>query len=223
MFEAPRDSTDEHPAPFGVLAGPRPADGTARFTLLVRARPDSAYREAGTMTVSQATLAAAPDTVVRRVIVYDYGARGTVVDTTLSVARSLAPVAERTHKRSGDITLDFTGRTVVGRMGAAGGERAIHDSLPSPAFNSTDLELVVRSLPLRAGYGARLPIYDPEFGGHRLAEVRVIAAARAAWRVEVVDRRLRTVYDVDSATRALLGAEIEVRDRGVAYRLLPRN
>src|SRR5690348_18257012 len=81
---AATDST--HPAPRAPLAGARPVDGAHRFVIRQRSEGDSAWRIAGTMTVTQATLAEPVGAVVRRVIVYDYGARGRVVDTTRSLA-----------------------------------------------------------------------------------------------------------------------------------------
>src|SRR6187551_171135 len=53
----------------------------------------------------------------------------------------------RTHGPTSTIIENFTGREVTGRMGPADSARVIDDTLPKPAFNSTDLELVVRSIP----------------------------------------------------------------------------
>lgn len=209
----------------------RPADGTHVYDLSTRSSQDSAWRPVGTMTVEQTTLQSPGDTIVRRVITYDYGAKGRVVDTTLSVARTLAPISERTHKPSGIISFDVARDTVVGVLTSGGAERAIRDALPGPAFNSTDLELVVRSLPLAPGYHERLPIYDPEFGGYRFAEVRVEGRAPGAatapgapdaWLVSVSDRSMHASYRVGVTTRALLSANIAVPERGVEYRLLLR-
>ena len=117
-------------------------------------------------------------------------------------------------------------------MGPADSVRVIDDTLPKPAFNSTDLELVVRSIPLRVGLHASLPIYDPEFGGFRLAAVQVDsvetvpsarrgAAPRHAWVVRARDTRLESVFHVDTLTRALLRSEIRQLPRGARYRLVP--
>lgn len=215
-------SPDSAPAPFRPLSPRRPADGTHGYSLVLRPAPDSTPRVVGTMTVSQSTLGAGGQRVVRRVITYDYGASGGVVDTTLSVASTLAPILERTRKSSGaDIVMDFSGRIVTGRMGPDSARKEIRDTLATPAFNTTDLELVVRSLPLRNGYRASLPVYDPEFGGYRHAELRVDGTARGGreWVVRVRDRRLESVYRVDAASRALLGIDVRVLDTGAAYEI----
>jgi hypothetical protein len=214
-----------HPAPYPALGTQRPADGTSHFAMEIQPGRDSAFRSLGTMTVTQETIVAAGDTCVRRVIVYDYGARRRVIDTTLSVARTLAPIVERTHKTSGVIMLDFAGRRVTGRMGPLASPKAIDDTLPGPAFNSTDLELIVRVLPLRDGLTADLPIYDPEFGGYRFAKVSVVGAEPAAggagpaWRVRARDTRLESVYLVDQATRQLRSIDIDAFGAGVHYRI----
>lgn len=218
-----------HPAPEGPLASARPADGLHRFVIRQMRDGDSTWTTAGTMMVTKATLAEPSGAVVRRVIVYDYGARGRVVDTTRSVAATLAPVAERTYKPSGIITLDFAGRVVTGAMGAATAPKAIRDSLTAPAFNSTDLDLIVRSLELREGLRARLPLYDPEFGGFRYATVEVERdrAARGApsagdvWVIVLHDTRVQSTYRVNGTTRALLGIHVSVPERHVTYDIAP--
>lgn len=214
------------PGPSAPLQAHRPADGTARYDMTVQKSPsDTGSQWLGTMTVTQSTVRCKTDGVVQRVIVYDYGADGQVVDTTLSVASTLAPILERTRKRSGDIVLDFSPGLVRGSMARAGVTRPIHDTLAGPAFNSTDFELVVRSLALRKGLATTLWIYDPEFGGYRAASVDVLrlepAAATATERVWIVrtrDRRLESTYRIGQTSRALLG--IDVRADSVRYHIV---
>lgn len=207
-----------------------PADGTRKFVIRQSSEGDSASHVVGTMTVTQATLAEASGAAVRRVIVYDYGTRGRVVDTTLSLAATLAPVSERTHKPSGIISLDFAGRVVTGAMGAAATPKAIRDTLDARAFNSTDLDLVVRSLAPRDGLRARLPLYDPEFGGFRYAAVELRRAEPAGgatragdpWVVVVRDPNAgESTYHVDGETRALVALRVRVPARHAMYDIVP--
>jgi hypothetical protein len=212
------------------LAAERPADGTSEFTMSVLRRAEREAKPLGTMTVEQATLESGDSRLLRRVIVYDYGARGRVVDTTLEVAKTLAPVSERTYKPSGFIRLDFTGSRVTGAMGKTAAPETIDDSLPTPAFNSTDLELVLRSLELREGLRDSLPIYDPEMGGYRWAAVSVDGFAmvvtsggvRTAWLIHVRDVQTEHMYYVDRDTRALLAVDANAPKRGERY-LIERN
>ncbi|HEX6534800.1 MAG TPA: hypothetical protein VF041_09380 [Gemmatimonadaceae bacterium] len=222
------DST--HPAPEAPLAETRPADGTRRFVIRSVADGDSAFQALGTMSVTQRTLATMTGPVVQRVIVYDYGAKGHVVDTTLALAATLAPLSERTYKTSGIIRLDFAGRTVTGAMGATAAPEPIRDTLPAPAFNSTDLDLIVRSIALRDGLHARLPLYDPEFGGFRYASVDVHSAEPdhagagegGAWVVLVRDPGGgEATYRVDGSTRAMLELRTHVPKRHMTYEIVP--
>ena len=205
-----------YPAPAAPLQDDRPLDGTTRYDLTVQQPRDSAPRPLGTMTVTQSTTRCGGNDIVRRVIVYDYGATGRVVDTTLSIALTLAPIRERTHRTSGDIVLDFEGAIVRGRMSRGGKSRSIHDSLATPAFNSTDLDLVVRSLALRPGMSTVVQIYDPEFGGLRQDSISVLQLESArvpgteqTWVVRSRDRRLGSTYRISEHSRKLLSADIQ--------------
>lgn len=71
---AARDSM--HPAPAAALSTARPANGTRVFPIRRKTQGDSIAREFGTMTVTQATFDSAGESLLRRVIVYDYGAGG---------------------------------------------------------------------------------------------------------------------------------------------------
>ncbi|MGH7622944.1 MAG: hypothetical protein ACREMU_11440 [Gemmatimonadaceae bacterium] len=214
----------KYPEPAAPLQDDRPMDGVTRYDLTIQQPHDTAPRALGTMTVAQTMSRCVGNDIVRRVIVYDYGAAGRVVDTTLSIALTLAPISERTHKTSGDIVLDFEGGVVRGRMTRAGKTRAIHDSLATPAFNSTDLELVVRSLALRRGMSTAVQIYDPEYGGLRPDSISVldleparVTGAEASWVVRSRDRRLESTYRITEHSRQLLSADI--RADSTRYRL----
>ena len=220
-----RDSTALHPAPMAQLAVERPADGRSEFTMSVLQTGERVAKPLGTMSVEQTTLGSADSRLVRRVILYDYGTSGSVVDTTFEIAETLAPISERTYKPSGAIRLDFTGSRVTGAMGKTAEPRPVDDPLPTPAFNSTDLELVLRSLELREGLRDSLPIYDPEMGGYRWATVNVDGFAsiatsggeRSAWRIHVRDVQTEHMYYVDRSTRALLAVDARAPKRGARY------
>ncbi|MDQ2931011.1 MAG: hypothetical protein M3Y05_09390 [Gemmatimonadota bacterium] len=214
----------KHPAPLAPLQRDRPADGTTRYDMTVQQARDSTAKPLGTMTVTQKTINCGSSDVIMRVIVYDYGSAGHVVDTTLSMAATLAPISERTRKSSGDIVLDFSGRLVRGSMTRAGATRAIHDTLATPSFNSTDLELVVRSLDLRFGITTVLQIYDPEYGGYRPDSVNVVQLdpakepdSESTWVVHSRDRRLESTYRISERSRRLLA--IDVHADSTRYRI----
>jgi len=215
-----------HPAPAAPLSAMRPSDGTRMFTMREKTLSNGSVRDFGTMTVTQQTIDTGAQRLLRRVIVFDYGANGRVVDTAVSIASTLAPVYERTYKPSGLLFEDFAGRFVTGRMGPATAPTPIRDSLPTPAFNSTDAEFVIRSLDLRVGLDARLPLYDPEQKDrYRFAAVHVEGTEmvstptgrREAWVVRLTDTHAELVFRVDKESRAFLASSTRVPDRDVEY------
>jgi len=223
--ECARSMAAAHPAPAATLDSIRPPDGTSRYDMTVQRPGDSMPTALGTMTVKQTTTRCARDRVIQRVIVYDYGASGRVVDTTLSVASSLAPILERTHKTSGHIVLDFDAIGVRGELTRGADRRVINDTLMGPAFNSTDLELVVRSLALRPGWATEVQIYDPEFGGYRTDSISVASHDPAPagqlegyWVVRSRDRRLESLLQIGERTRTLLS--MDIRADSTRYRLV---
>lgn len=206
------------------LARVRPAPGHHAFHILTEdARGD--WRSFGRMDVSESRVVERGVPAIRRVIVYDYGARGAVVDTTWSVAASLAPIAERTYKRSGIIHLDFAGREVRGKIGPSTATRPLDVVLPQPAINTTDLDLVARSLELDAGAHVTLPLYDPEFGGFRIAPVTIdgpepmatASGPRDAWVVSILDPQATSVYRIATDDRSLLRADVTVPSRNARF------
>src|SRR5690348_457387 len=107
-----------HPAPTVPLSRQRPPDGTTRYAILMRAASDTGFHPAATMVVQQATRRVNGNLVIRRVATYTYPDHSHVVDTTMSLAGTLAPILERTHKPSNRVvTYDFAGRLVTGWMG----------------------------------------------------------------------------------------------------------
>ncbi len=214
-----------------ALSEARPVDGTHVYDLSVRPSPDSAWHAIGTMTVELTTLHRDGRALMRRVATSHVGAR-VVVDTTLSLESSLAPISERTHKPTGIISYDFARDSVTGFMSVNGAEHAIHVALPGPTFNSTDLELIIRSLPLAPGYQVRLPIYDPELGGYRFTNVRVQspaqgdstdATSRNVWVVLDTDASLQITYRVARATRELLSMTIVNPQRKIEAQFVLRH
>ena len=208
-----------HPAPLGAIEVATLPASSSRFVLRFAATSADTLAVVGTRDVAERRRGA----LIERVIRYDYGGRGVTVDTTLSDARTLAPILERTHKSHGVIFLDFAGRVVTGRLTTRDSTHAIADTLGAPAFNSTDLDLVVRRLPLAAGYETRLPLYDPEFGGFRYADTRVgtrrTAEGGEAWLVQVHDGKLDCEYELDARTRAVRTIVVRLLASGGEYRM----
>jgi hypothetical protein len=198
------------PAGLPKLSTLRPTDGTHVYTMTLRRNKADSVSHAGSVTVQQKTISGASGPVILRVVTFEYGAAGTTIDSTWSVARTLAPIRERTVKPRGLVDFDVNGDSIVGRVVTNGVARAVHESVPGPTFNATDLDLIVRSLPLADGYRVQFPIYDPEGGGYRMASARVDGRtpARDAWLVSVRENDVLLEYTIAVATRDLIASTV---------------
>jgi hypothetical protein len=141
-----------------ALTGFRDGDEIAVGSII-----DIVTREAGT-----------PE-MLRRVLVVQRG-NASLIDSTLSDARTLAPRQHRSWQPQRHLQLDFSGLRLRGSIGPPDAQgAAIDTTIASPAFDSGNWDLVVRALPLDSGYAARFPVYDLETGLHEY-RVRVIGA-----------------------------------------------
>lgn len=105
---------------------------------------------------------------------------------------TLAPLLVRTEGMHGGTELDFFGQRVRGWVQEEGGRRKVDVRLEGPAFLAGSMDLVLRALPLAAGYEAELTLYEPgedlQTGRVSVAgpeEVRTDGGPLRAWRVEV--------------------------------------
>ena len=114
--------------------------------------------------------------LLRRVLVVQRG-NASLIDSTLSDARTLAPRQHRSWQPQRHLQLDFAGLRVRGSIGPPDTQgAAIDTTIASPAFDSGNWDLVLRALPLDSGYAARFPVYSLETGLHEY-RVRVIGSA----------------------------------------------
>lgn len=208
-----RDWVALHPAPALSLGPLRPVLGTFHFVVLKREPGDTLFRPFGRLLVQRRTEVTGASAVVRNVAHYEWISGKTTVDTTVSVAKTLAPVSERTHTPSRIVMYDFRYLRATGRIGPADSVAPIDDTLPQAAFNSTDLDMLVTALPLDTAFHAALPLYDPEYPGFRVAEVRVTGtesvatpgSTRLAWILAVAQpSRPDMYYRVDVQSHAML-------------------
>jgi hypothetical protein len=187
--------------------------GTSRYVILQRAAGDSVYRPFGTVFLARDSQSIGRLSVLRNVARYDWVNGRVTSDTTLSLTATLAPVSERTHTPSRIVFYDFSYLRSVGKIGPADSLVVIDDSLPQPAFNSTDLDMLVTALPLKLRFETRLPLYDPEFPGFRMATVRVSGTEQVgsaeghpqAWIISVDQPSRPTMfYRIDVTTHRML-------------------
>ena len=150
-----------------------------------------------------------------------------LVDSSVSLARSLVPRSHRSHQPRRTMVLAFDGARVRGSVSPTQGETVTFDStLATPVFDSSNWDLLVRSLPLREGLEARFPVYDHDNGGLVWYTARVTGVERPdagpeSWRVEGQTGPVRSTLWVDRQTHDLVKVEAEVQP-GVFVRQIRR-
>lgn len=82
--------------------------------------------------------------------------------------------------------------------------------------------LVLRSLPLRDGYEAILPLYSEGSDTVKMDSVTVVNhdAAAGVWTLRFADPAIVATYDIDERTRKIVGRRQTARKSGVQYRFV---
>jgi len=209
------------------LAVPVAPSGIARFHMTATRPGDTTRVEVGTRTVERHDATTKGTRTIHRVLTFT-SPRGSVIDSTVCLAESLAPVMERSHQPTKTMSLDFAGARVTGLVAPKDSEaHALDMNTMVPVFNSTDADLVVASLPLADGYHAILPFYTYELGGLERDTVTVLRTekiptpdgARTAWVAQLADPFLHITYWIDTATRDVVQAEFQRRKDGAVMRM----
>lgn len=145
--------------------------------------------------------------VLARVLQVDLG-RSTLVDSSWSDARTLAPLRHRSAQPGRALEVTWRGSTVQGWVQPTNAARQSRDTvLARSTFDSSNWDLVIRSLDLGAGVVRVFPVYDVD---NRLSWYRatvtgdtlidgakawiVEAALGTTWAELTVDARTRRVH-----------------------------
>lgn len=221
-------SAAKYPAPHVVLSSATPASHVTHNVMTLRTKGDSVFRPFGKSTEMLEPMMIDGVSAVRNVTLSDWANGKRTVDTTYAVAATLAPIGERTTTPSRIVNYDFAGRVITGQIGPVGTAKAINDTLPEPAYNSTDLPLVFERLPFSEGYHVALPLYDPEFPGFRRADIKVTgteslttpAGVRQVYVVTMSEptRSTPLYFRVDAKTRETLQMDYVVPSNGAEFR-----
>jgi hypothetical protein len=148
---------------------------------------------------------------------------GIIVDTAVAQLPGLRAVAHRSHQPMRTMRFEFGDAEATGVVtpkDSAG--RTVHQNIGGPIFDSNILDLVVASLPLRAGLTVELPFFIYERGGRVPMSVAVrehaamefgVLGQRDAWVVSVgVPGAPATIW-VDARTRAVLRTRYDIASR----------
>lgn len=101
---------------------------------------------------------------LRQTVVVERDGEVRATDTTFYDAETLAPVRHASYSPEWrTLTLSYWGDKVAGRQTRNGREpEDIEVTLNPKAYDPSSYLLLVRALPLEAGYGARIPIFNHE-------------------------------------------------------------
>jgi hypothetical protein len=150
-------------------------------------------------------------------------------DTLLVRLDGLAPVREWMRTGGTIRRIEYMGHRVRhARRTGDSAEVVAEDSFPVPVFAFNQVNMLVRSLPFRAGYHAILPLYSEGTESLEMDTVDVIGAepdaagaADRRWRVRFADAAIVSTYAIDQATRRVVDYRVRQRKSGTLIRLVP--
>ncbi|MEO5817258.1 MAG: hypothetical protein ABIT20_18470 [Gemmatimonadaceae bacterium] len=157
--------------------------------------------------------------------------RGQLLDSALADRATLAPIWQHSHQPTKTQMLDFGATAVTGSVTPKDSSaRAVRHTLGERAFDTTNLDEVIASLPFAAGYSVVLPFYTFEQGAIERDTIAVAGveqmaapggAMRSAWKVSFSDPIITCTYWIDRETRKILRQDVTQRRSGVRFRSVP--
>ncbi|MEP6619153.1 MAG: hypothetical protein ABJE47_07560 [bacterium] len=131
-------------------------------------------------------------------------------DSALVVQRTLSPLSEMMQSGSTVSHFEYAGAKVRLRVTKPdSADVTAEHTYEVPVFHFNELDLVIRSIPLRAGYRAILPLYSEGTDVLEMDSVRVEGKTPAgAWHVRFADPAIVMTYELDATTREILSQEV---------------
>ena len=141
------------------------------------------------------------------------------VDSAIVLQDGLAPILETTHSGSRVIRYRYDrSRVDLTTTVSDSAPDVRHHEYPYPVFNFAELDLLIRSLPLRPGYQALLPLYSE---GDEDAEIDTVLVkgkdSRGIWRVRFADKAVVGTYGIAEDTRAEVSYSHRFRRAGPSW------
>jgi hypothetical protein len=168
--------------------------------------------------------ASAPDKVI---VTSAWPAPYSSVDTLVIERNGLVPVREWLSYRGVTREYRFLGNRVRGTVQHAdSAPRTIDRTFPEDVFAFSEVELLVRSLPLASSWTIVVPLFSENDEAVEYDTLNVVgrdpsSGAEARWVVRFADPAIVTRYVLDERTRAILGAETTQRRSGARLRYVP--
>ena len=159
-------------------------------------------------------------TMRNRVAVFEHrivvigGGRTFIDDTTWYHATTLAPIAHRSHSTNRSFSIDYAPGRVTGFLTDTAGTHPIDVVLAQPVFDPSELQSLVRSLPVKVGTSFVLPLFDHQKYGIQADtlvvegadEVETESGKVMAWRLGLATADRKATYYLAQDT----GRELKV-------------
>lgn len=144
------------------------------------------------------------------------------IDSAIVRRRGLAPISEMFRFGSTEARFTYDGAKVTyTRTTPDSGTRRVEHTYAHNVFNFQELDDLLRSLPLRAGYERILPLYSEGSDTLEMDTARVVSQATdGRWTIRFADPAIVASYQVDGRTRRIVSHEFVLRRTGVRYRYL---
>jgi len=141
------------------------------------------------------------------------------LDSSVVKRRGLAPVSEMAQFGNHVDHFTYDGSTVTRARSTtdSGTTRETH-TYGLPVFSFQELDDLLRSLPLRDGYEAILPLYSEGSDTLEMDTVRITGHTGATWTLRFADPAIVGTYDVDERSRAIVRHESVGRKSGNVVR-----
>ena len=149
-----------------------------------------------------------------RIVVLAPGGRPFMDDTTWYHATTLAPIAHRSHSTRRSFSIDYAPGRVTGFLKDSAGTHAVDVALAQPVFDPSELQSLVRSLPVKEGTSFVVPVFDHQTYGIQVDtlvvegadEVETTSGKVAAWRLGLATADRKATYYLAQDT----GRELKV-------------
>lgn len=151
-----------------------------------------------------------------------------VLDSMVVRRAGLTPSWERLYVGGRRTDFTFSGKRVQAvAMQGDSVLRTFDSTFTVPVFGATQLDIVIRSLPLRLGYQAILPLFSEGSFELEMDTVAVTgedrrAAGGAQWIIRFADPAIVTTYGISQKTRVIVRYEVVQRKTGDRFRQVPK-
>ncbi|HEX8946152.1 MAG TPA: hypothetical protein VF785_23655 [Gemmatimonadaceae bacterium] len=216
------DASAERLGPRSALLNP-PAfgDEAQRLRVTIQGAADSVERPMSEKTWSLKSVAGAPNRVL---VTSSWPAPYSSIDSLVVERNGLVPVREWLSYRGVTRDYQFLGNRVRGTVQHVdSAARTIDLTFPEDVFAFSEVELLVRSLPLRPAFTTVVPLFSENDEAVEHDTMTVVARDRSperepGWIVRFADPAIVTRYVIGERSRAILAAETTQRRSGARLR-----